>query len=225
MRIFRPRRPSAPFVLSVIALIVALGGTAYAGVKLGKNSVGAKQLKNGAVTSSKIKKGAVTASKLKLSGLTVPNAAHANSADTAGSAANATNAAHAADATNAVNATTADAATALGAVVYARSADMPSAACGSDPCAGAFSDTSALETCPAGTVVIAGGFTSSGPGLELDEGEPLSSKDGGPLDSWFVFIDNFTDAPRTFTVWAMCVKAKSQDTSAVPESAVASASR
>jgi len=93
------RRPSPAIVVSVVALLVALGGTAYAGITLGKNSVGSKQLKNNAVTSSKIKNGAVTTKKLKngaitsskinTSGLTVP---HASSADAATNATNAQNA-------------------------------------------------------------------------------------------------------------------------------------
>jgi hypothetical protein len=118
---FRPRRPSPALVISMIALIVALGGTAYAS-SVANNSVGTKQLKNNAVTTKKIKNGAVTTNKLKngavttkqlkngavtaskinTSGLTVPNALHANSADTATTATNATNATHA---------TTADSAT------------------------------------------------------------------------------------------------------------------
>lgn len=72
---FRPRRPSAALVISIVALVMALGGTAYAGITLGKNSVGTKQLKNNAVTTKKIKKGAVTGSKLNLKGVTVPNSA------------------------------------------------------------------------------------------------------------------------------------------------------
>lgn len=48
-------------VMSVIAVFLALGGTAYA---LGRNSVGSKQIKKNAVTSVKIKNGAVTSSKL-----------------------------------------------------------------------------------------------------------------------------------------------------------------
>ena len=106
MSSFRPRRPSAALVVSVIALIVALGGTAYAGGLVpGKNTVGTKQLKrnavttskikNGQVTNSKISNGAVTASKINPTGLTVPNALQANTATTAGSATNATNATNA----------------------------------------------------------------------------------------------------------------------------------
>jgi len=55
--------PSPGTVIAVIALIVALGGTAYA-VKLKRNSVGPKQLKSNAVTEKKIAGGAVTESKL-----------------------------------------------------------------------------------------------------------------------------------------------------------------
>jgi hypothetical protein len=52
----RLRAPSPAFVLSLLALFVALGGTTYAATSLPKNSVGTKQLKNGAVTKKKINK-------------------------------------------------------------------------------------------------------------------------------------------------------------------------
>lgn len=55
--------PSPGTVLGVIALIVALSGTAYA-LKLKKNSVGPKQLRMGAVTEAKLAPGAVTTTKL-----------------------------------------------------------------------------------------------------------------------------------------------------------------
>jgi hypothetical protein len=105
---FRPRRPSAALVVSMIALILTLGGTAYANFRLPKNSVGSGQIKNGAVISSKMKNGAVTASKLNVAGVTVPNALHARTAD---SATNATHATTADSATNATHATNADSAT------------------------------------------------------------------------------------------------------------------
>jgi hypothetical protein len=66
---------------------VALGGTSYAAFSLPQDSVGTKQLKTAAVTTPKIKKGAVTKDKLNLTGVTVPNAIHANSATAAASAA------------------------------------------------------------------------------------------------------------------------------------------
>lgn len=57
-------------VVAVIALFVALGGTAFAASKLAKNSVGTKQLKNGAVTGKKLKKNAVTSDKVADGSLT-----------------------------------------------------------------------------------------------------------------------------------------------------------
>jgi hypothetical protein len=88
---FAFKRPSAALVVSIVALVAALGGTSYAAFSLPKNSVGTKQLKKNAITTPKIKNRAVTASKINTSGLTVPNA---------------TNAANAANATNASNAST-----------------------------------------------------------------------------------------------------------------------
>ena len=84
----RIRRPSASIVISCLALFIALGGAAYAGSQLKKNSVGTKQikknavttakLKNKAVTTKKIKPGAITGSLINLSTLgTVPSATNA----------------------------------------------------------------------------------------------------------------------------------------------------
>lgn len=51
------RRPSPAFVISLLALFVALGGTTYAATSLPRNSVGTAQIKSGAVTKTKIAKG------------------------------------------------------------------------------------------------------------------------------------------------------------------------
>jgi len=48
-------------VVACIALIVALGGTGYAAIKLPRNSVGNKQLRSNAVTSAKVRNGTLTA--------------------------------------------------------------------------------------------------------------------------------------------------------------------
>jgi hypothetical protein len=80
----RLRRPKLTYAnaIATLALFLALGGAAYAGTQLPKNSVGSNQLKKNAVTTAKIKNGAVTGSKVNLSTLgTVPNATHAASAD------------------------------------------------------------------------------------------------------------------------------------------------
>ena len=86
----RPRRrPTLSFanVVSVLALFVALGGSAYAATQIPRNSVGTKQLKNRSITAAKIRNGAVTAAKLgALPTAPSPGAAgveHANSADRA----------------------------------------------------------------------------------------------------------------------------------------------
>ena len=52
-------------VLALLALVVAMGGAGYAGVK-----IGSKQLKSNAVTTPKIKNNAVTTDKVKNSAVT-----------------------------------------------------------------------------------------------------------------------------------------------------------
>jgi hypothetical protein len=52
-------------VMSMIAVFVALGATAFAATQLPKNRVGSKQLKKNSVTAAKIKKNAVTGAKIK----------------------------------------------------------------------------------------------------------------------------------------------------------------
>jgi len=51
-------------MIAIVALFVALGGTAYAATALPAGSVGTKQLKNAAVASSKIKTSAVSGAKV-----------------------------------------------------------------------------------------------------------------------------------------------------------------
>jgi hypothetical protein len=70
MRRLIRHRPSPSMVVSVLALIVALGGTSYAALSLPKNSVGSTQLKKNAVTNSKLKNNAVTGAKVKTGSLT-----------------------------------------------------------------------------------------------------------------------------------------------------------
>lgn len=52
-------------VVSLLALVIALGGVSWAAVSLPKSSVGTKQLKKKAVTGPKIKADAVKSSKVK----------------------------------------------------------------------------------------------------------------------------------------------------------------
>src|SRR3954465_15034279 len=62
MRIIRSRFTSA-HLIALLALFVALGGSAYA-FHLGKNAVKTKNIRNGAVVESKLAGGAVVESKL-----------------------------------------------------------------------------------------------------------------------------------------------------------------
>jgi hypothetical protein len=76
-------RLSAPLLISVIALFVALGGAAFAVQKAPKNSVTSKSIKKNAVTSSDIKNDSVTGndvneSSLKLSTSALPNITYQN---------------------------------------------------------------------------------------------------------------------------------------------------
>jgi hypothetical protein len=96
------KRPSPALVISILALFVALGGSAYAASKIGtknikNNAITSAKIKKNAVTTAKIKNGAVTGAKVNAATLgTVPSATHASTADSATKAT---------DATNAVNAT------------------------------------------------------------------------------------------------------------------------
>jgi hypothetical protein len=104
MRTFRLGRPSPALVVSIIALIIALGGTSYAAFRVPKNSVGSDQLRKNAVTTKKIHDGAVTGAKIASGAVTGAKVANQTitgqqvNASTLGNVPSATNASHAADA-------------------------------------------------------------------------------------------------------------------------------
>lgn len=83
------RRPSPALVISILALFVALGGSAYAATKIGTkdikaNAITTGKIKKNAITTAKIKKDAVTGAKIKESTLgAVPNATNAVNATNA----------------------------------------------------------------------------------------------------------------------------------------------
>jgi hypothetical protein len=112
-------RPTPSMVVALLALFVALGGGAYAAIKLPPNSVGSRQLKTSAVTRGKLAKNAVTGAKVKNGSLTgadlnvagLPKVPSATSADSASHAGSADSATKAATADNATHAGSADSAT------------------------------------------------------------------------------------------------------------------
>lgn len=63
-KLFRSRRPSAPMVVSLVALFFAFGGVGYAAVTLPANSVGTRQIRNNAVTWQKIAPGTVGSARI-----------------------------------------------------------------------------------------------------------------------------------------------------------------
>lgn len=71
------RRITPSLVVSIIALVVALGGASYAAIQIPKNSVGTNQLKNRAVNSNKVKDGSLLLKDFK-SGQVKPNAWEGN---------------------------------------------------------------------------------------------------------------------------------------------------
>jgi hypothetical protein len=71
MRLIRSRFTSA-HLIALLALFVALGGSAYA-FHLGKNAVKTKNIKDGAVTEAKLANGAVTTAKLAAGAVKSPS--------------------------------------------------------------------------------------------------------------------------------------------------------
>ena len=60
----RSHKPTPALIISIMALLVALGGTGYAALGIPNGSVGTAQLRNGAITTKKLQNGAVTAAKI-----------------------------------------------------------------------------------------------------------------------------------------------------------------
>ena len=58
-------KPSPALIISVIALLIALGGTGYAALRIPDGSVGTRQLKDGAVTARKVRRHTLLVSDFK----------------------------------------------------------------------------------------------------------------------------------------------------------------
>jgi hypothetical protein len=162
-------------VVALLALFIALGGSAYAASQLPKNSVGTKQLKDGAVTTAKIKNGAVTGAKVDATTLGVvpsaTNAEHATTADsanTAKSAGHATSADSANNATNANHATTAESANTATNADHATTAESANAAKSADHATSADSANTATNADHATTADSANTANSAGTATTAD---------------------------------------------------------
>ena len=196
----RLRAPSPAFVISLIALFLALGGTSYAASKV-------------ILTKHKDAKADTTLVKRLAPSLSVKHARTANNATNATNATNAVNATHATsadsatNATNATNAThattaqTANVANAIGAVTYAKGTVQDAPANGGS---GYAESTESDAFCPAGTVVIGTASHSNDQGVEVSDVLVATTTQVSG------FFDNFNniDEPNNFVI-AICAAATS----------------
>jgi hypothetical protein len=120
MRRISPSLPAPATVISLVALFVALGGSAYAAI-----TVNGSQIKIRSISGNRLKNHTITGTQVNVNKLgTVPRAAKATAATTANSASFATVAATANSATSAANATNAGELGNLPASAYQPSANI-----------------------------------------------------------------------------------------------------
>ena len=196
----RLRAPSPAFVISLIALFLALGGTSYATTKViltKHNDAKADTTLVKRVAPSLSVKHAKTADNATnaVNATNTVNATHATSADSATHATNATNA------TNATTAQTANVANAIGAVTYVKGTVQDAPANGGS---GYAESTESDAFCPAGTVVIGTASHSNDQGVEASDVLVATTTQVSG------FFDNFNDIdePNNFVI-AICAAAAS----------------
>lgn len=181
MRKFRLRRPSGAMMVAVLALFVALGGTAFAGpiASLAKKVSGNSIIKKRSLSANRLAKNTLTGTEIKESGLGAVPFANA--------ATNATNA------TNAGVAGTAGAANSLNGVQYVSG---PATALDST----VTNLTLVSAQCPAGKKAIGGGQTNNGgPSTATQQEGPTAAAQG-----WFVVISDFGVTSDTGQAFAIC---------------------
>jgi hypothetical protein len=201
-------------VTSMMALMIALGGTSYAAITLPHNSVGSSQIKTGGVHSSDLASNAVTSGKVKNGTLLSKDFKAGQIPAGATGPTGATGPAGAKGATGSTGAAGTPGATgALGAVTarsFTATADMTNN-----------QKASYTASCPAGQQAIGGGgrgddtasqltnVTSSRPALSTTTptaNEPPA--DGQGFDGWRITVQNIgNNTGIRPTVWVMCAAA------------------
>jgi hypothetical protein len=138
---FHASRPSRAMIVASLALVLALGGSAYAA-----SQINGKNIKKGSIPGNRIKNDSVTGKQVNESTLdAVPNASHATNADNATSATSAMNSLQ------------------LGGVTagqYLHGEHLVTAASGADSTT---TPQTATATCPSGEVAIGGGGENDAP--------------------------------------------------------------
>ena len=185
------RPPSPSMAVAITALVVALGGTSYAVVKPPPHSVGSKELKRNAVSGAHIKANAIRSSEVKDGSLTGKDIEESSLGQVA-------LAAHAASVDQAVRAGVAGG---LDRVTYRVATVTVPPAPPSPP--GESTPGVATARCDPGQLVAGGG-------VKLDD--IMSVEDTYPegAAAWTANVNNDdTTAPRTATVYAVCIPASS----------------
>src|SRR6266571_4015381 len=202
----RLRAPSPAFVISLIALFLALGGTSYAATKViltkHKDAKADTTLVKRLAPSLSVKHAKTANNAANATNATsAVNATHATSADSATNATNATSATNATNATNATTAQTANVANAIGAVTYVKGTVRDAPANGGS---GYAESTESDAFCPAGTIVIGTASHSNDQGVEVSDVLVATTTQVSG------FFDNFNDIdePNNFVI-AICAAAAS----------------
>ena len=201
--------PGPAFVVSLIALFLALGGTSYAATKViltkDKDAKADTTLVKRLAASLSVQHAQTADHATNAANATnAVNATHATSADSATNATNSTNATHATNATNATHATTAQTASvanSIGAVTYVKGTVRDAPANGGS---GFAESTESDAFCPAGTVVIGTASHSNDQGVEVSDVLVATTTQVSG------FFDNFNniDEPNNFVI-AICAAAAS----------------
>lgn len=201
--------PSPALVVAVVALIVALGGTSYAALKLPKNSVGASQIKKNAVTSSKVRDRTLLAKDFKSGQLP----AGPRGATGAAGAPGTPGAAGSAGTPGAAGPTGPTGATGVVGAITVQRTDiaLPAGAAANTPGA----QTSAFAKCPAGTKIIGGSVNVSDPSTATvnisrpsldDVGSGVVPISGNEFAFWKGTASTTTNVAGVMRVFAICAQ-------------------
>jgi hypothetical protein len=191
MRNFSSVRVTPALVISIIALVLAAGGTSYAGAPV---AFVAKTLGLNGKQKSQAKSIAEKEIKAKASKLTVLSAKSATSAATAATAATAGTAT---SATTATTATTANAANALNGVVIVKGPNIPNPAA---------TQSKQEVTCPAGLHAIGGGVQDDGDKTQSVNEMFIGSSEttASATNVFTAYVNNTGATAFEFHVWATC---------------------
>jgi hypothetical protein len=214
---------SPAVAIAVAALLAGLDGTGAAASRPGSPMAAASASATGDTTTDKTiaRQQATKVFKTSIGSAHVAFATAAGKAAMATDATHATNADNATNATNATHATSADSATtaatamALGSVAYrvdtsAGAIDVP--ACSDNPCTlDKVGTTSAVATCPSGTVAIGGGGETYDAGVELSGSFPTRTNGSSVPNAWQVDADNFLTTQSKVDYYVICTTVKTVD--------------